>query len=153
MFLRSQDAEPADENRKTFCDYKEPVKEKIRVDRDFTKGAGMDVQAGSVILRQYENAATAKVAFEAMVTELQTCQDDTLDGSPATHSVTSAPKAGEASIGVRTEVDGATALSNYALVGPTMVYAGTVSYLSGDADEAADIFVKQVDAYKAAASS
>jgi hypothetical protein len=147
----SQDAEPAAENRKTFCDYKEPAKEKVRVDRDFTKGAGMDVQAGAVILRQYENADAAKTAFDAMVNELKTCRKDTLQGSPATHSVTSAPDVGDDSIGVRTEVDGATALSNYALVGPTMVYTGTVSYLSGDADEAADLLVKQVDAYAAAA--
>jgi hypothetical protein len=147
----SQDAEPADENRKTFCDYKEPVKEKIRVDRDFTKGAGMDVQAGAVILRQYESAVAARTAFDAMVNELKTCRKDTLQGSAATHSVTSAPDVGDDSIGVRTEVDGATALSNYALVGPTMVYTGTVSYVSGDADEAADLLVKQIDAYTAAA--
>lgn len=84
-----------------------------------------------------------------MVSELKTCQNDTLEGSAATHSVTSAPTVGDASIGVRTEVDEATALSNYALVGPTMVYAGTVAYVSGDADEAAELLVKQVGAYKA----
>jgi hypothetical protein len=111
----------------------------------------MDVQAGAAILRQYENEAAAKIAFDAMVNELKTCRKDTLQGSAATHTVTSAPDVGDNSIGVRTEVDGATALSNYALVGPTMVYTGTVSYFSGDADEAADLLVKQVDAYSAAA--
>lgn len=149
----SQDAETSPPTKKTFCDYKEPVKEKTRVDRDFTKGAGMDVQAGSVILRQFQDADAAKVAFDAMVDELRTCREDTLEGSAATHSVTSAPKVGDASIGVRTEVDGATALSNYALVGPTMVYTGTVSYLSGDADEGAELLIKQVESYKSAALS
>lgn len=76
---------------------------------------------------------------------------DIIDGSAATHAVTSAPKVGDDSIGVRTEGDGVTALSNYALVGPTMVYAGTGSLFSGDADEAADLLVKQVDSYVAAA--
>lgn len=93
----------------------------------------------------------AKTASNAPTNELKTCRKDTFDGSTATHTVTSAPKVGDESVGVRTESDGVTVLSNYALVGPTMVYAGIGSLLSSDADEAADLLVKQADSYTAAA--
>jgi hypothetical protein len=149
----SQDEQPQEDTGKTFCDYKEPEKAKVRVRRDFTKGGGMDVQAGVVILRQYKDAAAARRAFDAMAKELETCRDDTLEGAAAKHSVMSAPKVGDASIGVRTEVEGATALANYSVVGPVLVNAGTVSYLSSDADEAAELLTKQVGAYMAAAKS
>lgn len=70
----SQDAESQQEDSKTFCDYKEPTKPKVRASADFTKGAGMDVQAGAVILRQYESVDAAKTAFDALTNELKTCR-------------------------------------------------------------------------------
>lgn len=148
----SQDAEATPETGKTYCDYK-AVKEEDKVTRDFTKGGGMSTEAATLILRQYKDSATAKRAFDALSKTIETCRDDSIDGSAAKHSVMGAPKVGEASIGIRTDVEGATALSNFALVGPVMVNAGMIGLTSTDADEAAQLLVKQVDAYAAAAKN
>ena len=148
----SQDeAAPDDGTRKTFCDYKEAAKEKYRVNRAFTKGGGLSSEYVSVYLRQYGSTEEARTAWEAMTDALGTCKSEVFEGSKLSYARMSAPKLGDASIGVRIEGEGVTLLQNFVLVGPVLMSVGGGGLMNSDADAVAGLLKAQVDRYVAAA--
>jgi hypothetical protein len=149
----SQDPPSKPTPNHTFCNYKTPFDEKVKVRRDFTKGGGMSSQVLSVSLRQYKNADQAKTAFAAMTKALDTCHTETYQGSKLTYALMSAPEVGDDTIGVRMTADGTTILQNFALIGPTLVSTGGAGLTSVDADEIAGLLEDQVTAYDAAATA
>ena len=149
----SQDPPSESDGNKTFCDYEPPFHEKIRVRRDLTKGGGLSAQLLSVTLRQYANAREAKASFAVLTKTISTCRSETYEGSKLEYAPLSAPKVGEASVGVRITSDGTTLVQNFALVGPTVLSAGGGGLTNTNADEAADLLGDQVDAYHTAAKS
>lgn len=149
----SQDP-PVDEGgNKTFCDYKPPFTEKIRVRQDFTKGGGMSAELLSVGLRQFASPEQAKAAFDAMVTALETCRNETFQGSEMSYAPMSAPKVGEASVGVKISSDGTDLLQNFALVGPTMINVGGGGLMNASVADVTAALEAQVKAYRAAATT
>lgn len=147
----SQDrATPADPD-KTFCDYNPPYTEKTYVRRDFTKGGGLSSELLSVGLRQYANARQAEAAFSALESALKTCTGETIQGSKATYSPVSVAKVGQRTVGVKVDLDNATVLQNFALVGPTLVSTGGGGLMNANADEISELLVAQVKTYSAAA--
>ena len=137
---------------KTFCDYTPPFVEQIKVRRDFTKGGGLSAEILSLGLRQYASAEEAKAAFDAMTTALASCPGETYDGSAITYTPMSAPKVGDASIGLKVNIDGTDVLQTFAVVGPTMVNTGGGGLMNANADEVLNLLEAQVNSYKAAAT-
>lgn len=148
----SQDPQSQDNGNKTFCDYKPPAVEKVRVRRDFVKGAGMSAELVSVILRQFGSPDEAKAAWQALTTALRTCKSEVYDGSKLTYSKLSAPKLGDASLGLKIEVDDYALLQNFVLSGPVMVSAGGGGLMNADADVVAQVLEAQVKRYVAKAT-
>ena len=148
----SQDP-PRAATTKTFCDYKTPFAEKVYVSRDFTKGGGMSTEFVSVGLRQYASAEQARAAFDALATALKTCKGENYEGTKMKYALMSAPKVGDASIGVRITADDTPLMQNFALVGPTLVNAGGGGVMQADADQIASLLEAQVESYQAAASN
>lgn len=148
----SQDPQSEDNGNKTFCDYKPPFVEKVRVRRDFVKGAGMSAELVSVILRQFGSPDEAKAAWQALTTALKTCKSEVYDGSHLTYSKLSAPKLGDASLGLKIEVDDYALLQNFVLSGPVMVSAGGGGLMNADADVVAQVLEAQVERYVASAT-
>ncbi|MEZ5202962.1 MAG: hypothetical protein R2701_00835 [Acidimicrobiales bacterium] len=109
---------------KTFCDYKPPFTEKQYVTRDFTKGGGMSSEFLSIGLRQYATADEANAAFDAMADAIGSCPGDTFQGTELTYAPMSAPKIGDASVGVRITADGTDLLQFFVLTGPTIIRTG-----------------------------
>ncbi|MCU1370095.1 MAG: hypothetical protein JWO77_1289 [Ilumatobacteraceae bacterium] len=148
----SQDPPETDNVNKTFCDYKPPFDEKVKVRQSFTKGGGMSTEALSLGLRQYESPEQAKAGFDAMTKALETCTGETFEGSKLTYAPMSAPKIGDASIGVRMKVDDTDVLQFFVLVGPTLVNTGGGGVMDANTDEITGVLQAQVDKYRAAAS-
>ena len=147
----SQDP-PTDAGRnKYFCDYKPPFTEKVEVFRDFTKGGGLSAELLRVGLRQYANTDQAKAAFDALVKTLETCTEETYDGTKLTYAAMSAPKVGDRAVGVKITADETTLPQNFALVGPTLVSSGGGGLMNANADEIANLLKDQAKAYRSAA--
>jgi hypothetical protein len=145
---RAENATPT----KTFCDYMSPFSETVMVTRDFTKGGGLSVELLRIGLRQYKNAHQASAVFYAMTRALKTCDTETYNGTTMTYAVMSAPKVGDDSVGIYITADNRTLLQNYALVGPTLVTAGTGGLINADSNAVAQVLQQQVGAYQAAAA-
>ncbi|MGC4888075.1 hypothetical protein [Micromonospora sp. DT227] len=141
----------SDGSDKTFCDYRQPYTAKIKVSRSYQKGGGLSAQLIMLSLRQHASPEQAKASFDKMAKTLETCRKDTSDGQKVTYALMNLPGLGERSLGVRIELRGGTALQGFALVGPTLVAAGTAGVLNADADEVADLLGKQVDGYSSVA--
>jgi len=90
----SQDPPPEEGPGKTFCDYPPPFEEKIHVQRDFTKGAGVSAEFLSVGLRQYADGDQARASFDALATALESCTGETYNGVESTYAAMSAPEVG-----------------------------------------------------------
>ena len=148
----SQDPPTNDGRSKTFCDYKPPFTEKIKVSRDFTKGGGMSAELLRVMLRQYAGQAQAKAAFKALTKSMKTCTNEVYDGTEVTYAVMSAPKVGDDSIGIKMTADGTTLLQTFVLVGPTLVSTGGGGLMNANADEVNGLIKAQVNEYQDAAS-
>jgi hypothetical protein len=146
----SQDP-PSEDANKTFCNYKPPFTEKIKASRDFTKGGGLSAEFLSVGIRQYATAQQAKAAFKALADTLATCTTETDEGTKYTYALTSTAKVGEAQVGVKISTDGASGLSNFALVGPALINVGGGGVMNVDADTVTAMLRAQVKAYTAAA--
>ncbi|GIF47200.1 hypothetical protein DFJ67_7176 [Asanoa ferruginea] len=138
---------------KTFCNYRQPYTAKIEVSASYQKGGGLNAEVAVISLRQYANADQAKASFEKMAAILQTCKKDTSEGQKVTYALMNLPNAGDASLGVRIETQGATVLQGFAIVGPTLISSGTGGLMSADADFVADLLTRQVDRYSAAAGT
>lgn len=147
----SQDPPNADGGNKTFCDYKPPTEEKFRVSRDFTKGGGMSAELLSITLRQFKSVEQASAAWNAMNETLKTCKSEVSEGTKFTYSPMSAPKLGDASTGLKMDVDGMTVLQNFVLVGPVMISGGGGGLMNADADTIAKLLETQVERYVGAA--
>jgi predicted small secreted protein len=148
----SQD--PPDPDRatnKTFCDYKQPFKEKFYVSRDFTKGGGLSSELLRVGLRQYANTKQAKAAFTALTDALETCTGETYEGTKLTYAPMSAAKVGDGSVGIKITADDTVLLQNYALVGPTLINTGGGGLMNANADEVTNLLKDQAKAYETAA--
>ena len=149
----SQDP-PSDEGaNKTFCDYTPPFEEQIRVRRDFTKGGGLSAELLSVGLRQYASTEEAKASFDALTDALASCPSESYEGMEMTYAAMSAPKVGDASVGVKITADGTDLLQTFALVGPTLVNTGGGGLMNASADDVNMLLEAQVNAYEAAASA
>jgi hypothetical protein len=148
----SQDPPDPDTTNKTFCDYKPPFNEKIKVSRDFTKGGGLSGEILSVGIRQYANAKQAEAAYTALADALKTCTGETSKGTKYTYAAMSVAKVGDASLGVKISTDEATGLQNFALVGPALINTGGGGLMNASADDITSVLKAQVKAYKAAAS-
>lgn len=147
----SQDPPGTSDTDKTFCDYKEPFKPKVKVAHDFTKGGGVGSEIASIGIRQYGSTSKAAAAFKALTTALAGCKGETFQGSRLAYSPMSAPKIGDGSVGVRIESDGVVLLQNFALVGPSLVNSGGGGLTNANADQAAHLLEAQVKTYIAAA--
>lgn len=88
-----------------------------------------------------------------MVDALGTCTAETYEGKKLTYSPMSAPKVGDAAVGVKINVDGSDLLQFFALVGPTLVNGGGGGLMNASADDVIALLEAQVDAYKKAATS
>ncbi|OHX01941.1 hypothetical protein BFV98_02545 [Micromonospora sp. WMMB235] len=146
------ESDSSDGSDKTFCNYRQPHVAKVKVSKSYQKGGGLSAQLIMVSLRQYDGPEQAKASFDKMAKTLETCRKDTSDGQKVTYALMNLPGIGEKSLGVRIELQGATALQGFALVGPTLVAVGTAGVLNADADEVADLLGKQVDGYSTAAA-
>lgn len=136
---------------KTFCDYKVPQREKIKVFTDFIKGGGFSTQLIAVRLKQYASADAARESFDALTSTMKTCRGERYKGEKLHYSVMSVPKLGDARIGVRIEYDNGTNLSFYVLDGPVVVNVGGGGLLNVDADQLASVLRAQMKAYGVAA--
>lgn len=148
----SQDPDAGGGDGKTFCDYKPPFNEQIKVRRDFTKGGGISSELLSVGMRQFASPTEAKAAFDAMTQALSTCTGETYKGTNLTYAPMSAPKVGDAAVGVKMTANGSDLLQFFALVGPTILNTGGGGLMNANADEVASLLEVQVDAYQAIAS-
>ncbi|MFI1391785.1 hypothetical protein [Streptomyces griseoaurantiacus] len=135
---------------KTFCDYRQPHKARIQVSRSFQKGGGLTATVAAVGIRQYASASDAAESFTAMEKALETCRQETYQGSVVTYAPMSVDKLGDRSLGVRIESDGSTALQQFTLDGPVLINVGTGS-LNAEADTATALLRDQVGRYEAAA--
>jgi hypothetical protein len=147
----SQDPPDEDDENKNFCDYKAPAVEKVRVGRDFTKGGGMSAEFISIKLRQFKSTEAAKAAWKAMTRALRSCKGEVYDGTKLTYSRMSAPKLGDAAMGVKIDADGVTLVQNFVLVGPVMISAGGGGLTNTDADAVSSALKAQVKSYIQAA--
>ena len=146
----SEDDSSDTDTDRTFCNYREPHKPKVEVNRVYIKGGGLSSELLNVSLRQYAGPAEAKAAYAAMTKTLKTCRSWTDDGTKFTAKPMNLPSAGEASVGVRMEADGATLLLGYALAGPTLVSTGSAGLMTADANIVGELLGKQVAAYEEA---
>lgn len=137
--------------RKTFCDYTPPFIEQVKVSRDFTKGGGLSAEVVSLGLRQYASPEEARAAFDAMATALASCPGESYGGSEFTYSPMSTPEVGDASLGLKVNIDGTDVLQTFALVGPTMVNTGGGGLMNANADEVFSLLEAQINSYEAAA--
>ncbi|MBG7698550.1 hypothetical protein HCJ76_10790 [Streptomyces sp. MC1] len=142
------DSSPGD---KTFCDYRQPHKARIQVSRSFQKGGGLTTTVATVGIRQYASASDAAESFTAMEKALETCHQETYQGSVLKYSPMSVDKLGDQSLGVRIDSDGTTLLQQFTLDGPTLINVGTGGLANADADMATKLLRDQVDRYEAAA--
>lgn len=143
----SEDPDQSPPKDKTFCNYQQPHTPAVQVTRSFIKGGGLGAEVAAVGLRQYADAAQAAAVFDALVTALQTCKSEKVDGKPYTYAVMSMPKLGDKTIGVRIDADGATVLQGFALSGPVLVNAGVGGLMNVSGDVTADLLTNQVTRY------
>lgn len=136
---------------KTFCDYRQPHKARIQVSRTFQKGGGLTATIATVGMRQYASPSDAAESFAAMEKALETCHQETYQGSVLKYSPMSVDKLGDQSLGVRIDSDGTTLLQQFTLDGPTLINVGTGGLTNADADTATKLLRGQVDRYEAAA--
>ncbi|MGI8756579.1 MAG: hypothetical protein ACR2MB_12090 [Acidimicrobiales bacterium] len=148
----SQDPPGTDNTEKTFCDYKPPFAFKVKARQDFTKGGGMSAENLSLGLRQYASTEEAKAAFGALTDVLASCTGETYQGAKLTYAPMSAPKVGDASVGVKINADGTDLLQIFALVGPTLINTGGGGLMNASADDVNSLLETQVKAYQAAAA-
>lgn len=149
----SQDPPEDPGARKTFCDYAPPFIEQLKVGRGFTKGGGLSAEVVSLGLRQYASPEEAKAAFDAMATALDSCPGESYSGSQLTYTPMSTPELGDASLGLKVNIDGTDVLQTFALVGPTMVNTGGGGLMNANADEVFSLLEAQINSYKAAATA
>lgn len=142
----------ADTAEKTFCDYKQPFDSKVKARQDFTKGGGMSAENLSLGLRQYASTEEAKAAFDALTAAIESCPGETYKGTRLTYAPMSAPKVGDASIGVKINADGTDLLQTFALVGPTLINTGGGGLMNASAEDVNSLLEAQVKAYQAAAA-
>ena len=144
--------EPSDpSDGKTFCDYKEPAKERVYVRRDFIKGGGLSAELLTISIRQYGSVDEANAAWNALRKALRTCKGEEYDGSQLKYTRMSAPDLGEDSLGLKIDVDGVTLLQNFVLVGPAVLSGGGGGAVNADADTIVAALRKQVARYDGAA--
>ncbi|MFF3517449.1 hypothetical protein [Streptomyces sp. NPDC002573] len=136
---------------KTFCNYRQPHKAQVQVSRTFQKGGGLTATVASVGIRQYASASDATESFTAMEKALESCHQETYQGSVLKYSPMSVDKLGDRSLGVRIDSDGATVLQQFTLDGPTLINVGTGGLADAGADTATKLLRDQVDRYEAAA--
>jgi hypothetical protein len=113
----------------------------------------MSAELLSVGIRQYAGPQEAKAAFDALTAALASCKGETYQGSKMTYAPMSAPKVGDASVGVKITADGVALLQIFALVGPTMINAGGGGLMNASAEDVNAALKAQVKAYKAAAAN
>ncbi|MGW2460193.1 hypothetical protein ACWC2M_14395 [Streptomyces sp. NPDC001761] len=142
------DSSPGD---KTFCDYRQPHKARIQVSRSFQKGGGLTATVATVGIRQYASASDAMESFAAMEKALETCHQETYQGSVLKYSPMSVDKLGDQSLGVRIDSDGTTLLQQFTLDGPALINVGTGGLTNADADTATQLLRDQVDRYESKA--
>lgn len=143
----SQDPPSEETGNKYFCDYRPPAEERVRVERDFTKGGGMSAEFLRFSLRQFASVDDAKAAWNAMTQTLKTCKSEVYSGTKLTYSPMGAPQLGDASAGVKIDADGAIILQNFVLVGPMMISTGGGGPMNADADAIARLLQEQVNRY------
>lgn len=144
----SQDPPTPDSLDKTFCDYKPPFTDKVKVSRDFTKGGGMSAEFLRIGIRQYAGQQQAKAAFSALTKALKTCKGEIYEGTKMAYAPMSAPKVGDASIGVKITADDTPLLQTFTLVGPSLVNSGGGGLMNASAEDVNSILQAQVKAYK-----
>lgn len=147
----SQDPPEDERAGKTFCDYKPPFEETIRVRRDFTKGSGLSAELLSLGFRQFADADQAKASFDAMTKALTSCTGETYNGVKSTYAPMSAPKVGDGSVGVKITAGDTGLLQFFALVGPVLINTGGGGLMNANADEVIRLFKAQVDRYETSA--
>ncbi|MBD2758602.1 hypothetical protein IEE94_03630 [Yimella sp. cx-573] len=124
---------PSGSNR-TFCGYKPPVQEKQKSEAWFIKGVGSSQMALTSTLRQFATSSEAKKSFDALANTLKTCKQETYQGETFTYRLMSAPKLGNASLGVQISSGGTTAEQNFILNGPVLISVGGVALTSSNPD-------------------
>lgn len=142
--------EPVD---KTFCDYKPAFREKIYVEKDFTKGGGLSTEFLKVGLRQYADADQARASFKSLTDALATCTGDSYNGHNLTYAPMSAPKVGAGSVGVKITADGTDLLSFFAVDGPVLINIGGGGLINANADDVVNLLKAQIKKYEASAKS
>lgn len=148
----SEDPDKSESPDKTFCNYQQPYNPTVKASRSFVKGGGLSSEFSSVGLRQFDTAEHAKASFDALVTAMQTCREETIDGQKTTYVLMSLPKVGDGVIGIRiSNTQGATALVGFALSGPVLANSGTAGLMNVSGDTVGDLLNKQVTRYTAAA--
>ena len=85
----------------------------------------------------------AKAAFDALTDALASCTGETYKGTKLTYAPMSAPKVGDASVGVKITADGTDLLQFFALAGPTLVNTGGGGLMNASADEVTSILEAQ----------
>ncbi|GHF28371.1 hypothetical protein GCM10017776_53730 [Streptomyces griseoluteus] len=115
------------------------------------KGGGLTATVATVGIRQYASASDAAESFTAMEKALETCHQETYQGSVLKYSPMSVDKLGDQSLGVRIDSDGTTLLQQFTLDGPTLINVGTGGLTNAEADTATKLLRDQVDRYEAAA--
>ena len=148
----SQDPPGNNSSEKTFCDYQPPFDFQTEASRDFTKGGGLSAEALSVGLRQFAGPDEARAAFDALAAALSSCTGETYQGMELTYAPMSAPKVGDASVGVKINADGTDLLQYFALVGPILVNTGGGGLMNASADDVTSLLESQVSSYQAAAA-
>ncbi|MEW2250642.1 hypothetical protein AB0907_25340 [Streptomyces sp. NPDC006975] len=136
---------------KTFCNYRQPHKAQVQVSHTFQKGGGLTATLASVGIRQYASASDAAESFTAMEKALESCHQETYQGSVLKYSPMSVDKLGDRSLGVRIDSDGSTALQQFTLDGPVLINVGTGGLTDPEADTATKLLHDQVERYEAAA--
>jgi hypothetical protein len=147
----SQDPPEAGDTEKTFCDYVPPFMPQIEVGRKFTKGGGMSSEALVIGFRQFTSPDEARAAFDALTNALASCTGETYKGRQLTYAPMSAPKVGDASIGVKISQNGADLLQFFALAGPTLINTGGGGPLNASTEELTSLLDAQIRAYQTAA--
>jgi hypothetical protein len=148
----SEDPDKKEGADKTFCNYQQPHTSTAKASRSFVKGGGLGSEIASVGLRQFATAEQAKASFDALVTAMQTCREETVDGQKYTYALMSLPKIGDGIIGIRiTTSQGVTVLQGFAPSGLVLANTGTGGLVSVSGDTVGDLLDKQVNRYVAAA--
>lgn len=128
-----------------------PPKPNIEGDAEIRQRHDRPVPKG-VSIAQFSSVADAKAVYTARH-DGSDCGSFTLEGTKYTVSPASFPTYGDGSFALHSTTEGAAAFYSFTLVGPSVIQVTSAGIATADIDLVVDITSKQVNQYKAAASS